>query len=54
MKYADSKADASGDVLLKLSARFGSGTKPTCSLVFAGGSFQEYSSRSVKLPLTTI
>jgi len=45
MKCADSTADASGDVLLKLGARFqqnlqvGSGAQPTCSLVFVGGSF---------------
>jgi hypothetical protein len=45
MKCADSTADPSGDVLLKLSARYlqnlqvGSGAQPTCSLVSAGGSF---------------
>jgi hypothetical protein len=45
MECADWTADASGDVLLKLSACYlqnlqvGSGAQPTYSLVFAGGSF---------------
>jgi hypothetical protein len=45
MKCADSTADATGDVLLKLSARHlqnlrvDSGAQPTRSLVLAGGSF---------------
>lgn len=45
MKCADSTVDASGDVLLKLSARFvhnlqvGSAAQPTCYFVFVGDSF---------------